>query len=223
MSGTAGLRSAVSDPPVTSVWFLVSLPSPRRARRSGDTCPLKRPTVHPPRGRPGAAGAPVAPVAPVALVAMLALLALVTLSACGLDGAGATGGSPQPGGAGSTAEASGSGSRAPALVPGTLLHGPLGCPTGIGVLVLRRLAVQLVRPYTAVVARCDSGAGSPPSGVYLIAGDAETAAVAETLVRPAQELQVSALTATAGGITLSAAGYSRADVPRCCQIGRAHV
>ena len=104
----------------------------------------------------------------------------------------------------------------PAVVPGAVLHGPLACPAGIGVLVLQRLSVVLAHPYTAVVARCDSAAGSPPSGVFLVAGTGAAARVVQTMVGPGQELQVSALTSTTTRVTVVAAGYSRADVPRCC-------
>ncbi len=101
-------------------------------------------------------------------------------------------------------------------MPGAVLHAWLGCPATIGVLVLQRLAVQLEHPYTVVVARCDSGAGSPPSAVFVVAGGGSAARVVQTLVPSSQELQVSALISTTDGIEISAAGYSRSDVPRCC-------
>jgi hypothetical protein len=82
--------------------------------------------------------------------------------------------------------------------------------------VTQRLGVQLDHAYTVVVARCDSGAGSPPSGVFLVAGGGSDARVAQTLVQPNQELQVSQLSTTAGGIAVTAAGYSSSVVPRCC-------
>jgi hypothetical protein len=104
----------------------------------------------------------------------------------------------------------------PALVPGELLHGPLGCPAGTGVLVLQRLAVRLSHAYTVVVARCDSGAGSPPSGVFVVAGNGAAASVRSTLVRPDAELQVQSLVRTAEGVQVTALAYSRPDVPRCC-------
>ena len=101
-------------------------------------------------------------------------------------------------------------------MPGAVLHAGLGCPATIGVLVLQRLAVQFEHAYTVVVARCDSGAGSPPSGVFVVAGDGSAARVVKTLVASSQELQVSALISTTDGVKVSAAGYSRSDVPRCC-------
>jgi hypothetical protein len=119
--------------------------------------------------------------------------------------------------------ASAGGGGAPAIVPGSLLAPQLGCPAGTGVLVLDRVAVQLQNPYTVVVARCDSGAGSPPSGVYVV--QAEPLRVVATLVRPTQDLEVSALTASRDGggaassvqtVQVAATGYSNADVPRCC-------
>ncbi len=179
----------MSDPPVTSHWVHVSLLSPLRAHRPGTFWPVTGPAT-------------------AALWAGLGAVGAVgALSACG----------PAPSGqAGQAGQAKPSASARPALVPGALLHGPLGCPAGTAVLVLQRLAVQLQHTYTAVVARCDSGAGSPPSGVYLVSGDAGAARVAETLVGPGEQLQVSALVAAGTGVAVAAAGYSRADVPRCC-------
>jgi hypothetical protein len=121
-----------------------------------------------------------------------------------------------PGAAGSGSTGAPTPIGTPALVPGAVLHGPLGCPALIGVLVLQRLAVQLEHPYTVVVGRCDSGAGSPPSGVFVVSGGGPGARVVQTLVPSAKELQVSALTTTSDGIEITAAGYSRSDVPRCC-------
>jgi len=151
---------------------------------------------------------------------LVALVAPLTLSACGPGGGSAPG---APGGpADSTVVSAGSaggstsGAPAPALVPGALLHAPLGCPPGIAVVVQRRLGLRLAHPYTVVAARCDSGAGSPPSGVYLVAGQGPAASLTQTLVGPAAQLQVASLTATATGIAVSAAGYSRPNVPRCC-------
>jgi hypothetical protein len=163
------------------------------------------------------------PVAVALWVGLSAVGTLGALTACGPDPSGSVGPASPASAAGPAssmaAPTSGAGSSvsaAPALVPGSLLHAPLDCPAGIGVLVLQRLAVALDHPFTAVVARCDSGAGSPPSGVYLVSGDGAVARVVQTLVGPGQELQVSALTTTATGITVVAAGYSRPDVPRCC-------
>ena len=73
-------------------------------------------------------------------------------------------------------------------------------------------------PYqaTVVVARCDSGAGSPPSGVFVVDGDGAAAKVTATLVRPADEVQLSTVTTTSTGIRATGLGYSTPDVPRCC-------
>jgi hypothetical protein len=130
--------------------------------------------------------------------ALVALACAGSLAACGQGSAGQAV----------------AGDGGPVIVPGSLLAGPLGCPKGVGVIVLDRVAVQLEHPYTVVVARCDSGAGSPPSGVYVVQGD--PLRVSATLVGPSQELEVSALTAVAGRVQVTAAGYSGPDVPRCC-------
>lgn len=135
-------------------------------------------------------------------LALLCSFAAVGTAACGSSSADA----------GASAPASSS----PALVPGALLHGPLGCPSATAVLVLQRVLVDLGTPATVVVARCDSGAGSPPSGVYVVAGDDAAAHVTATLVSPADAVQVSGLSTTGGVVTVTGRGYSTPDVPRCC-------
>ena len=141
----------------------------------------------------------------------LALAALCSFAAVGTAACGAS-----PADSSSPAGPSAPDASSPALVPGALLHGPLGCPSATAVLVLQRVVVDLGTPVTVVVARCDSGAGSPPSGVYVVAGDNAAAHVTATLVSPADAVQVSGLSTSGGVVTVTGRGYSTADVPRCC-------
>lgn len=104
----------------------------------------------------------------------------------------------------------------PGQVTPALLHAPLGCPAGTDVLVLQRAPVRLSHRETVVAARCDSGAGSPPSGVFVVDGEGSAAKVVATLVRPSAQVQVTSLAATSDGIRATGLGYSSAEVPRCC-------
>lgn len=72
-------------------------------------------------------------------------------------------------------------------------------------------------PETVVAARCDAGSGTPPSGVYVLAGarDAGPRVVA-TLVEPAQKLSVGDFAVRDGAITATLLGYSSPGVPSCC-------
>ena len=140
-------------------------------------------------------------------LALLCSFATVGTAACAGSSAGSSS-HPRP----SAPDAS-----SPALVPGELLHEPLGCPSATAVLVLQRVVVDLgTDSGTVVVARCDSGAGSPPSGVYLVAGDASAARLTATLVSPSDAVQVSGLSTSGGVLTVTGRGYSTPDVPRCC-------
>jgi hypothetical protein len=142
----------------------------------------------------------------------LPLLLATVMTAVALAGCGQSSG-PGTSASGQGATASGA---VPAQVPASLLHAPLGCPAGTGVLIIQRVAVALTHLATVVVARCDSGAGSPPSGVYVVDGAGASARVTDTLVRTDQELQIATITAVAGGLRATGLGYSGVDVPRCC-------
>ena len=139
-------------------------------------------------------------------LALLCSFAAVATTACAASSTGSA----------ANDSASAPAASSPALVPGALLHGPLGCPPATAVLVLQRAVVDLGTPATVVVARCDSGAGSPPSGVYVVAGDDTAAHVTATLVSPSDAVQVSGLSTSGGVVTVTGRGYSTPDVPRCC-------
>ncbi len=68
------------------------------------------------------------------------------------------------------------------------------------------------------MAHCDSAAGSPPSGVYVVArpGGAAATRIAATLVPAGAEIEVRTLTQAAGTLQVTGVGYSAATVPRCC-------
>ncbi|MEU4211148.1 hypothetical protein AB0F13_14325 [Streptomyces sp. NPDC026206] len=75
------------------------------------------------------------------------------------------------------------------------------------------------RPETVVVVRCPSGAGTRPSGVYVLAPPAaERGAprVVATLVDPREKMGVTGLEAAGGTVSATLLGYSAASVPRCC-------
>lgn len=70
---------------------------------------------------------------------------------------------------------------------------------------------------TVVVARCEAGMGTPPSGIYVLARSAGGAPrVVAALVEPSQRLSVGDLAVRDGAVTATLLGYSSPDVPRCC-------
>ncbi len=119
-------------------------------------------------------------------------------------------------GSGSTPAGSASGASQPAVIPPALFQAPLQCPTGTDALILQRVPIMLGHPATIVVARCDSGAGSPPSGVFVVDGADAAATVTATLVRPSAQVEISSVTVTANRLRATGMGYSSPDVPRCC-------
>ncbi|MEU1308628.1 hypothetical protein ABZ419_07005 [Streptomyces cinnamoneus] len=75
------------------------------------------------------------------------------------------------------------------------------------------------RAETAVVVRCPSGAGTRPSGVYVLAHPAAGGGaprVAATLVDPRERMSVTGLAAAGGTLSATLLGYSGPGVPRCC-------
>ncbi|MBH1936679.1 hypothetical protein I5Q34_20765 [Streptomyces sp. AV19] len=98
---------------------------------------------------------------------------------------------------------------------------PFDCGTA-GVEVAHRAAADLDgdgRPETVAVVRCRSGAGTAPSGVYVLAPAAERGAmprVTATLVDPAQRMSVTGFAVRGDVVSATLLGYSSANVPRCC-------
>lgn len=73
------------------------------------------------------------------------------------------------------------------------------------------------RPETVAVARCVSGSGTPPSGVYVLTRpDSGKPRVVATLVDPKDRLSVTDFAVTNGVVTATLLGYSSSAVPRCC-------
>ncbi|NUS10806.1 MAG: hypothetical protein HOY69_05290 [Streptomyces sp.] len=75
------------------------------------------------------------------------------------------------------------------------------------------------RPETAVVVRCHSETGTPPSGVYVLS--APTAAggaprIAVTLVRPQDNRQIRDFRLEGGTVKATVLGFSSDSVPQCC-------
>ena len=71
---------------------------------------------------------------------------------------------------------------------------------------------------TVVAARCVSGAGTPPDGLYLLqSGAGGRPRIAAELIRPGEQLSVRSLSVRSNGdITAAVDGYSSPSVPRCC-------
>ncbi|MFK0292311.1 hypothetical protein ACIQU6_17785 [Streptomyces sp. NPDC090442] len=70
---------------------------------------------------------------------------------------------------------------------------------------------------TVVVVRCHSEAGTPPSGVYVLAqpsGSKAAPRIVATLLAPAQRLSVQGLDLQGRVVSATVQGYSSPDVPR---------
>ncbi|MCC3655069.1 MULTISPECIES: hypothetical protein [Streptomyces] len=74
------------------------------------------------------------------------------------------------------------------------------------------------RPETAAVVRCAAGMGTPPHGVYVLGSGSRGGAprVLETLVDPAEKMNITDFAVGGGKISATLLGYSAPDVPRCC-------
>ncbi|KNB49709.1 hypothetical protein [Streptomyces caatingaensis] len=114
---------------------------------------------------------------------------------------------------------------APAPDPAAVRY-PFDCG-GAGVEVVRHAAAELDgTAATIAVVRCRAGAGTAPSGVYVLtaapggtAGTGEqggAARVAATLVDPAQRMDVTGFAVRGDVVSATLLGYSSARVPRCC-------
>ncbi|MZE80712.1 hypothetical protein GTY57_28280 [Streptomyces sp. SID5475] len=74
------------------------------------------------------------------------------------------------------------------------------------------------RPETAAVVRCAAGMGTPPHGVYVLGSGSGGGAprLLETLVDPAEKMNITDFAVGGGEISATLLGYSAPDVPRCC-------
>ncbi|MBB4894995.1 hypothetical protein FHS39_004062 [Streptomyces olivoverticillatus] len=75
------------------------------------------------------------------------------------------------------------------------------------------------RPETAAVVRCASGAGTRPSGLYVLApptAGGGTPRVLATLVDPREKMSITSFKVVGDTVSATLLGYSAASVPRCC-------
>ncbi|KIF70635.1 hypothetical protein HY68_21855 [Streptomyces sp. AcH 505] len=99
-------------------------------------------------------------------------------------------------------------------------HFPLECGAA-GTVVTKKASGDLDgdgSPETVAVVRCDSGSGTPPSGVYVLTkGTAATPRIVATLLDPKAKQSVGTGFAITGGAVLATLlGYSDPSVPSCC-------
>lgn len=108
--------------------------------------------------------------------------------------------------------------QAPAPDPAAVTY-PLEC-AGAASVVAKRATGDIDgdgRPETVVAAHCRAGSGTPPSGVYVLAGGTGTGSrVVATLVEPAERRSVGRIAVRDGVVTATLLGYSSPDVPSCC-------
>ncbi|MER0240885.1 hypothetical protein AAHZ94_02365 [Streptomyces sp. HSW2009] len=79
------------------------------------------------------------------------------------------------------------------------------------------------RPETVAVVRCHAEAGTPPSGIYVVAAARNSAGkqgskprVVSTFLKPTEKMSVQRLVVVDGTVSATLVGYSSLDVPRCC-------
>jgi hypothetical protein len=140
-----------------------------------------------------------------AAVPLLTLALVLGLAACGPEGGSAAG-------AGAAAPTE----PLPLTVPTADLAARLGCPDGTPVAVGQRLDLPTGQPAAVVVAHCQSAAGSPPDGVYVVSRTHGASRVTGTLVAADDQVDVSRVVRTGDRVEVTGRGYSGPDVPRCC-------
>ncbi|MFG1807129.1 hypothetical protein [Streptomyces sp. NPDC049040] len=99
---------------------------------------------------------------------------------------------------------------------------PLNCPDGEKTDVVDKVSGDLDgdgRPETAVVVRCHSDTGTPPSGVYILSAPGKAGGapvIAVTLVRPEDNRQISGFRLEGRTVRATVLGFSSDSVPQCC-------
>ncbi|MFI6286289.1 hypothetical protein ACIBCM_16260 [Streptomyces sp. NPDC051018] len=79
-------------------------------------------------------------------------------------------------------------------------------------------------PETVVEARCEAGSGTPPSGIYVLAGSRDGGPrVVATLLATADKASVEDIALSDGVIAATLLGYSSPEVPSCCPDRRERV
>jgi hypothetical protein len=145
----------------------------------------------------GAVGAAVLPLLTLALA--------LGLAACGPVSGSSTGAGSRP-----------PSPRPPLTVPTADLAAQLGCPDDTPVAVGERIDLPTGQPAAVVVAHCQSAAGSPPDGVYVVSRRNGATHVTGTLVPAADQVDVSRVVRSGDRVEVTGRGYSGPGVPRCC-------
>ncbi|CAG6396789.1 hypothetical protein NMG29_21890 [Streptomyces cocklensis] len=99
---------------------------------------------------------------------------------------------------------------------------PLACGDGVKTDVISKVSGDLDgdgRPETAVVVRCHTDTGTPPSGVYVLSAPAKAGGpprIAVTLVKPEDNRQISHFRLEGRTLMATVLGFSSDAVPQCC-------
>lgn len=97
------------------------------------------------------------------------------------------------------------------------IAGPMSCGS-LGVAVIRQDLHDFTGdgiPDAVVAARCDAGAGNPPSAVFAVPATADGTAAPEVLLDPDRGDVLKEFRADGAEVTIVTFSYSR-GVPRCC-------
>jgi hypothetical protein len=99
---------------------------------------------------------------------------------------------------------------------------PLNCADGVATDVISKVSGDLDgdgRPETAVVVRCHTDTGTPPSGVYVLSAPRTAGGpprIAVTLVKPEDNRQISHFRLEGRTLKATVLGFSSDAVPQCC-------
>jgi hypothetical protein len=95
-----------------------------------------------------------------------------------------------------------------------------GCqPNGVRVLKVDSLSPAPGVDLAAVLAQCDSGAGTPPVALYVYDGTTSspsTPHLASTLISEKERWQANSFSTSGGDLTMNVFGFSSNNVPNCC-------
>jgi hypothetical protein len=99
---------------------------------------------------------------------------------------------------------------------------PLNCADGVKTDVISKVSGDLDgdgRPETAVVVRCHTDTGTPPSGVYVLSAPKAAGGrprIAVTLVKPEENRQISHFRLEGRTVMATVLGFSSDSIPQCC-------
>jgi hypothetical protein len=109
-----------------------------------------------------------------------------------------------------------SGQGSPPTTDWTQVSYPFDCGS-VGYTVQQVAYVTLDVPSTLVLVRCNAGAGSPPSGLYLFdPGASGDPSLRAALLKETDGYLARSFTLTGTNVTMAVDGYSSSSVPRCC-------